>query len=45
MTPTLNEGERAGVWIILFSKVTPYEDNVTTVLKFGPMKILSALMV
>ena len=29
-TPILNGGEGGGVWIVLFSKITPFEDNVST---------------
>ena len=31
-TPTLNGGGRGGVWILLFSEVTLFEDNVSTIL-------------
>ena len=31
-TPTLNEGDRGGVWIVLFSEVTLLEYNVSTIL-------------
>jgi len=29
--PTLNGGERGGVWIILFPEVTAFADNVSTI--------------
>ena len=31
-TPTLNGGDRGGVWIVLFSEVTLLEYNVSTIL-------------
>ena len=31
-TPTLNGGDRGGVWILLFSEVTLFEHNVSTIL-------------
>ena len=31
-TPTLNGGDRGGVWILLFSEVTLFEYNVSTIL-------------
>ena len=30
-TPVLNGGEGGGVWIVLFSKITSFEDNVSTI--------------
>ena len=30
-TPILNGGEGGGMWIVLFSKITPFEDNVSTI--------------
>ena len=30
--PTLNGGDRGGVWILLFSEVTLFEYNVSTIL-------------
>ena len=31
-TPTLNGGDRGGMWIFLFSQVTIFEDNVSTII-------------
>ena len=46
-TPTLNGGDRGGVWILLFSEVTLFEYNVSTILlpivaltKFGRSLLL-----
>ena len=30
--PNLNGGDRVGVWILMFSEVTVFEDNVSTIL-------------
>ena len=40
-TPTLNGGDRGGVWIVLFSDVTPFKDNVLTIL--SPVQIVAKL--